>query len=70
MRETIEEYIARGGEIEYIKPGSKTTMTNSELIKHDRVLKNMKLLLEREGLSEEDKFTVESAISRRIELLR
>ena len=70
MKESIEEFLARGGEIVKLKRGPKTTTTNSEFMKRDRVLVNLKRLLKQDGLTDEDRFMVECAIRRRIELLR
>lgn len=68
-KETIEEFMARGGNITRCRPGSKTTSTNREIIKKDLQLKELRKL-KKSLKNQEDIRAVDNAISLRIDLLK
>lgn len=68
--ETVEEFLARGGQVNRCKAGSKTTtMTNREVIKKDAQLKELRKL-KKSLKKQSDIDAVDNAISIRIDILK
>lgn len=70
IRESIEEFFARGGKTNKIDNGSKQTATSSQLIKKDRKLAALRKLLTEIQDNDEAYTRVQAAIDERYDILK
>lgn len=70
MKESVEEFMARGGRVSKHDNGSETTCTASQLIKKDKRLAALRKLLVEVEDNEEAYTKVQSAIDARYDILK
>ena len=70
MKESVEEFIARGGIVNRLDNGGKQTATASQLTKNDKRLVALKQLLKDVDGNQDAELKVQSAIELRCQALR
>jgi len=71
IRETIEEYLAKGGRVNKLDNGPKQTATANQLIRKDKKLAALRALLVEIQDGDDDAYTrVQAAIDERYDMLK